>query len=92
MQEAEKQARDHQIRTLQDELTGANESLNKTNKEKKQLEENNRKLQDDLNGTEDKLAHMTKLKSKLESSLDEVSDLPTRAVALCSMSNAYSKN
>jgi len=76
LQEAEKTAREHQLRSLQEELGTTGDSLSKANREKKALEEVNRKLQDDLHAEEDKLHHVTKARQKLEHALDEVRTVP----------------
>lgn len=70
--EQEKQSKENQIRTLNEEMAQQDESIGKLNKEKKSLEETNKKTQEDLQATEDKLNHMGKLKQKLEATLDEV--------------------
>ena len=70
--EQEKQAKENQIRTLNEEMAQQDENIGKLNKEKKSLEETNKKTQEDLQATEDKLNHMSKLKQKLEATLDEV--------------------
>ncbi|XP_045214005.2 myosin heavy chain, striated muscle-like isoform X1 [Mercenaria mercenaria] len=72
--EQEKQHKDNQIRTLQDEMTQQDEQIGKLNKDKKNLEETVKKTQDALAAEEDKVNHLNKLKQKLESTLDELED------------------
>ncbi|KAI6195099.1 Myosin head [Aphelenchoides besseyi] len=72
--ESEKQAREHNIRSLQDEMAAQDEALAKSNKEKKMQEEQNRKLVDDLQSEEEKVNHTNKLREKLERQLDELED------------------
>ncbi|KAK6023659.1 hypothetical protein OSTOST_10546 [Ostertagia ostertagi] len=73
-QEGEKQSKDHQIRSLQDEIASQDEIISKINKEKKYQEEVNRKLLDDMQAQEDKINHVNKIKAKLETTLDEIED------------------
>ncbi len=53
--ESEKQSKDQQNRSLQDEMAQQDEVIAKVNKEKKHQEEVNRKLTDDLQAEEDKV-------------------------------------
>ena len=55
--DSEKSSKDHNIRSLQDELQQLDETIAKLNKEKKQQEEINKKLLEDLHGNEDKTGH-----------------------------------
>ncbi|KAI1730163.1 myosin head (motor domain) domain-containing protein [Ditylenchus destructor] len=73
-QETEKQSKDHQIRSLQDEISAQDDSIGKLNKEKKHQEEMNRKLMEDLHAEEDKLNHLNRAKIKLEQALDQAED------------------
>lgn len=70
--EQEKTNKDHQIKSLNDEIAYQDEIINKTNKEKKHLTENSAKSADDLQIANDKVAHLHKVKEKLESTLDEL--------------------
>jgi myosin heavy chain 6/7 len=72
--ESEKDAKDHQIRSLQDEMSQLDETIAKLNKEKKQQEEINRKLQEDVQAEEDKSGATNKLKQKIEKALDDLED------------------
>merc|ERR1739844_860259 len=72
--EQEKTNRDHNIRTLNDEIANQDEVINKLNKEKKHLGENSAKAMEDLQSAEDKVDHLAKIKAKLESTLDELND------------------
>lgn len=69
--EQEKQTRDNQIKTLQDEMAQQDEQIAKLNKDKKAMEELQKKTLEDLQAEEDKVNHLTKLKTKLEQTLDE---------------------
>lgn len=70
--EQEKQTRDNQIKTLQDEMAQQDEQIAKLSKEKKAMEELQKKTLEDLQAEEDKVNHLSKLKTKLEQTLDEV--------------------
>ncbi|VDL76370.1 unnamed protein product [Nippostrongylus brasiliensis] len=72
--ESEKQARDHNIRSLQDEMANQDETVARLNKEKKHQEEVNRKLMEDLQAEEDRVNHMEKVRAKLEQQLDDLED------------------
>merc|ERR1712129_371197 len=75
--EKSKQARtekEHQIRTMQDEMDNQDTMISRLNKEKKQLQDSNQKTAEDLQVAEDKNQHLAKMKAKLESTLDEVED------------------
>merc|ERR1712158_234961 len=72
--EQEKTNRDHNIRSLNDEIANQDEVINKLNKEKKHVAENNSKASEDLQSAEDKVSHLNNVKSKLESTLDELED------------------
>lgn len=71
--ETEKQSKDNQIRSLQDEMTHQDDLVAKLNKEKKQQEEVNKKLLEDLQAAEDEVNHLNKIRTKLEQQLDDVS-------------------
>lgn len=70
--EQEKTNRDHTIHSLNDEIAGQDEVLNKLNKEKKHSSDTASKSAEDLQVAEEKVEHLTKIKSKLESTLDEL--------------------
>jgi len=72
--EQEKTNRDHNIRSLNDEIANQDEVINKLNKEKKHASENSAKSTEDLQVAEDKVGHLNKIKSKLEQTLDELQD------------------
>jgi myosin heavy chain 6/7 len=72
--EQEKTNRDHNIRSLNDEIANQDEVINKLNKEKKHVAENNSKASEDLQSAEDKVSHLNNVKSKLESTFDELED------------------
>merc|ERR1712061_764518 len=72
--EQEKTNRDHNIRSLNDEIATQDEVINKLNKEKKLAAENNSKASEDMQCAEDKVSHLNNVKSKLESTLDELED------------------
>merc|ERR1711915_1101349 len=69
--EQEKTNRDHNIKSLNDEVAEQDEVINKLNKEKKHIAETQSKSNDDLVTAEEKVAHLSSIKSKLESTLDE---------------------
>merc|ERR1712149_115214 len=56
--EQEKTNRDHNIRSLNDEIAGQDEVINKLNKEKKHVAENNSKASEDMQCAEDKVSHL----------------------------------
>lgn len=70
--EQEKQTKDNQIKTLNDEMARQDENIGKLQKDKKALDETIKKTQADLAAEEDKCNHLNKLKQKLESTIDEV--------------------
>merc|ERR1711941_204928 len=72
--EQEKTNRDHNIRSLNDEIANQDEVINKLNKEKKMVAENSSKASEDMQCAEDKVNHLNNVKSKLESTLDELED------------------
>ncbi|XP_018022395.1 myosin heavy chain, muscle isoform X3 [Hyalella azteca] len=72
--EQDKATKDHQIRSLNDEIAHQDELINKINKEKKHLQECNQKTAEDLQAVEDKCNHLNKVKVKLEQTLDELED------------------
>merc|ERR1712072_7819 len=63
--EQEKTNRDHNIRSLNDEIANQDEVINKLNKEKKHVAENNSKASEDLQSAEDRVNHLNNIKSKL---------------------------
>jgi len=68
----EKTNRDHNIKSLNDEVAEQDEVINKLNKEKKHISETQAKSNDDLNTAEEKFEHLNSIKSKLEATLDEL--------------------
>merc|ERR1711974_402163 len=66
--------RDHNIRSLNDEIAGQDEVINKVNKEKKYISEHSAKASEDYQTAEDKVNHLNNIKSKLENTLDELDD------------------
>merc|ERR1711963_769134 len=72
--EQEKTNRDHNIRSLNDEIANQDEVINKLNKEKKLAAQNSSKASEDMQCAEDKVNHLNNVKSKLESTLDELED------------------
>merc|ERR1711862_208479 len=56
--EQEKTNRDHNIRSLTDEVAQQDEVINKLNKEKKMIADNQAKSFDDLQAAEEKVAHL----------------------------------
>merc|ERR1711872_336745 len=70
--EQEKTGRDHNIKSLNDEIAEQDEVINKLNKEKKHIAENNAKSSEDLVSAQEKVSHLNSIKSKLESTLDEL--------------------
>merc|ERR1711890_188119 len=72
--EQEKINRDHQIRSLNDEVAAQDEIINKLNKEKKHIGDIQSKSSDDLAAAEEKVNHLNSIKTKLERTLDELED------------------
>uniref|UniRef100_A0A0K0CTS5 Myosin head n=1 Tax=Angiostrongylus cantonensis TaxID=6313 RepID=A0A0K0CTS5_ANGCA len=70
----EKEAKENQIRSLQDEINAQDETIGKLNKEKKHQEEINRQIVDDLQAEEAKQAQAARLTQKLEQALDEMEE------------------
>merc|ERR1712042_9487 len=70
--EQEKTGRDHNIKSLNDEIAEQDEVINKLNEEKKHIAENNAKSSEDLVSAQEKVSHLNSIKSKLESTLDEL--------------------
>jgi len=70
--EQEKQTKDNQIRTLNEEMARQDENISKMQKEKKQLDQMIKQTQESLAAEEDKVNHLNKLKQKLEQNVDEV--------------------
>merc|ERR1719370_1806598 len=60
--EQEKNTKETQIKSLQDEMAQQDELIAKLTREKKKVEENNRKASDDLQAEEDKVNHLSKVK------------------------------
>jgi len=71
--EQDKQMKDTQIRTLNEETARQNESIARMGKDKKAMDETIKTTQSALAAEEDKCNHLNKLKQKLEQNLDEVS-------------------
>jgi len=71
--EQEKQTKDNQIRTLNEEMARQDESISKMQKDKKQMDQTIKQTQEALAAEEDKVNHLNKLKAKLEQNVDEVS-------------------
>ncbi|KAK4317165.1 hypothetical protein Pmani_011728 [Petrolisthes manimaculis] len=72
--ELHKADKDHQIRSLREDVTHNEELFTKVTKEKKQLQECNQKMAEDLQTVEDKCTHLNNIKTKLEQTLDELED------------------
>ena len=70
--EQDKQTKDNQIKTLNEEMARQDENIGKLQKDKKNLDETIKKTQADLAAEEDKVNHLNKLKQKLEQTIDEV--------------------
>merc|ERR1712106_871401 len=70
--EQDKTARDHTIKTLNDEIASQDEVINKLTKEKKHISENAAKSAEDLLSAEEKLGHMNQVTKKLEGTFDEL--------------------
>ena len=70
--EQEKTNRDHQIRSLNDEIANQDEVINKLNKEKKMIADNQAKAYEDLAAAEEKVNHLNSIKGKLESTHGEL--------------------
>merc|ERR1719435_663325 len=71
--EQEKNTKETQIKSLQDEMAQQDELLAKLTRERKKVEENNRKASDDLQAEEDKVRR--KLETELKQTLASVDDL-----------------
>ena len=76
--EQEKTNRDHNIRSLSDEVSQQDEVINKLNKEKKMIGDNQAKAYEDLQAAEEKVNHLNSIKSKLESTQGELEDAGNR--------------
>ena len=70
--EQEKNARDHTMKSLNDEIANQDEIINRLNKEKKYLSEHSAKSAEDYQSSSDKVDHLSKIKQKLENTLDEL--------------------
>lgn len=62
-----------QVKTLQEELAGQEENIDKLTKEKKAVQEAYRQALDDLQNQEDRVNTLTRAKAKLEQQVEEVS-------------------
>ena len=72
--EQERSNKDHHIRTLNDDIAGKDELINKLNKEKKHIQEINSKASEELQAADEKVSHLSMVKGKLEQTLDELED------------------
>merc|ERR1719462_208695 len=70
--EQDKAAKDHTIKSLNDEIADQDEIINKLTKEKKHLKEVQAKCAQDLQTAKERLDHMGKIKEKLQSTLDSL--------------------
>ena len=70
--EQEKNAKDHTIKGLNDEVAAQDELINKLNKEKKHISENGAKSAEDLQAVNEKVDHLTNVKAKLEATREEL--------------------
>merc|ERR1712131_497241 len=70
--EQEKTGRDHNIKSLNDEIAEQDEVINKLNKEKKHIAATQAKSAEDLVSAEEKVKHLNAVKSQLESTLDQL--------------------
>merc|ERR1712168_1166313 len=70
--EDDKNAKDAQITTLEEEYARQEELIAKLQKDKKALEEQKKDTEDNLAEQEDKTNHYTKVKQKLERGIDEM--------------------
>ncbi|KHN83384.1 Myosin-4 [Toxocara canis] len=72
--EAEKAAKENQIRSLTEEVAQQEEMITKLNKERKAQDENAKKLAEDIKAQEEKNELANKTKTKLEKSVSELED------------------
>ena len=70
--EQEKNARDHTIKGLNDEVASQDELINKLNKEKKHISENSAKSAEELQAVNEKVDHLGNVKAKLEATREEL--------------------
>ena len=70
--EQDKSAKDHTIKSLNDEIADQDEIINKVTKEKKHMKEVQAKCAEDLQTAKERLDHMGKIKEKLQSTLDSL--------------------
>merc|ERR1712106_4212 len=72
--EQERTNKDHQIRSLSDEIAARDELINKLNKEKKMMQEINSKAVEVFQVADDKVCHLSMVKNKLETAMDDLED------------------
>ncbi|OXA50729.1 myosin heavy chain, muscle [Folsomia candida] len=72
--DADKVAKEGQIKNLNEELAHQEELISKLQKEKKQVQEAAQHTSEDVQALEDKVNGLNKIKTKLERSLDELED------------------
>ncbi|GMT04726.1 hypothetical protein PENTCL1PPCAC_26900, partial [Pristionchus entomophagus] len=72
--EAEKAAKENQIRALSEEMKSQDENITKLSKERRAQEEANKKLQDDLQAVEEANLANQKLRQKLAQTLEDVEE------------------
>merc|ERR1719391_588360 len=70
--EQDKAAKDHTIKSLNDEIADQDEIINKLTKEKKHLKEVQAKCAQDLQTAKERLDHMGRIKEKLQSTLESL--------------------
>ncbi|GMT32623.1 hypothetical protein PFISCL1PPCAC_23920, partial [Pristionchus fissidentatus] len=72
--EAEKAAKENQIRSLTEEMKSQDDNISKLSKERRAQEEANKKLQDDLQAVEEANLANQKLRQKLAQTLEDVEE------------------
>merc|ERR1712106_882868 len=72
--EQERTNKDHQIRSLSDEIAARDELINKLNKEKKMMQEINSKAVEVFQVADDKVCHLSMVKNKLATAMDDLED------------------
>merc|ERR1712001_590805 len=72
--EQEKTNRDHNIRSVSDEVAQQDEVINRLDKEKKMIGDNQAKAMEDLQAAQEKVNHLNDIKGKLDSTLGELED------------------
>ena len=72
--EQERANKDHQLRSLNDDIASKDELISKLNKEKKHFLEINSKAVEELQNADEKVSHLTMVKNKLEQTLDDLED------------------